>query len=130
TKEGKQVQREQKGFLGPLKGAVPGLRETLPERKPDTTDVKRKAVEALRKDPKNTALLDDAVKAGTMTPAQRKEIINEAKLAPIEVEFRNKSLEDALKYYRQATPQQKAQLRELLLDKWRNASGEARRSKK
>lgn len=128
--KGQLVQREAKGVAGPLKAAIPGARQTLPERKADTGDLRRKSIDDLRRNPTNTKRLDDAVTKGEMTKATRKEIINAAKLSPLEGEFKGKSLEDALKAYRQYTPEQKAQVRDLLLNKWRDAAGDAQRSKK
>jgi len=122
--------REQKGFMGPIKGSIPGLRQTLPERRVGTGDLRRKAIDALRKDPKDTKILDDAITAGKLRSQDRAEIIAESKLKPLQVEFKHKPLEEKLKAYRGYDQAQQDETRQLLVDSWAEATGAARRSPK
>lgn len=92
-------------------------------------EFRKKAIENLRKNPQATAPLDEAVRKGELTREQRQQIIETAKLSPLEQEFKRKSIELALAYYRKATPEQQKILRPLLLEKWASAAGLPRRTK-
>jgi hypothetical protein len=113
TKDGEPVQREQKGLTAQFKAAIPGVRKTLPERMPKD-ETRKKAIEALRKDPNDTRMLDEQVNKGEMTQAQRADIIRDSRLSPFQLEFQNKDLAEKLKAFRDFTSEQKAQTRELL----------------
>lgn len=89
------------------------------------------ALDALRKNPSDTKILDEAVKKGEMTEEQRDRLIKAARLSPTAQKFLSRpDIESKLIYFRKATPEQRKEIWPLLQRAWASAAGEPLLSEK
>lgn len=117
-------EREQKGFVDQLTGAVPGLRQTLPERILDRGDLNRKVRESLRKG--DESVVKKALEEGKLTRKQAEELDKEASMTQTQVDIRNMAFEKAMDVYKKASAEERAAIFLIIREKWMNATGAPR----
>ncbi len=91
----------------------------------DLAKQRQAAIDALRKNPNDTKILDKLAEEGKMTEEGRDRVIKAASRAPIENKFLGRpGIEDKLIFYRHATPEEQKRLQPLLQRAWASAVGE------